>query len=219
VYGLKPLKTVFYFGAKPSSSKQKMLQIKTASQVYDRTTNCGVARTDAKGHAVFYIQCPQIYYNESTQRIHTRHIHVTYALDAEKEDNKVRWSHTAFTTIPLFIELTKKQFLAAVKQHTHLIIDTLPAHIHDMKSIPGSISMPVDEVSSWSEETLKKKILDSYSYLIGIKSGNKKEWKHTPLILYDLNKESQCRLWVKEWLETHGMMNVWSFPDGLVLEP
>lgn len=82
--GLKPNKTIFFFGSKKRDYTKKLLD---QSIAYGKLENSGVVRSNKNGEATVYLHCPQIYIN-ADGTVHNRHFHYLYWDDDKNEWNK-----------------------------------------------------------------------------------------------------------------------------------
>jgi len=192
ISGLKPDTCIFYFGTKERLFTSPLKKFKDA---YGNLVNSGCTKTDSKGNAKIYLNCPQVYISLNGN-VYNRHLHFIYW----DEKNKT-WSKTLFTQ-PLICHVDK-EFVEKHRKKT-LVIDALPKEMYDKKHIKGAVNLPYNK--KWTENDLKK--------LIEMKKMNIKN-KQIPIIVYCYNQKCTASIKVIHRLNKMGYYNVVDFEDGI----
>ena len=192
ISGLKPDTCFFYFG---TNERLFTSPLKKFEDAYGNLKNSGCTRTDSKGNAKIFLNCPQIYI-ALNGKVYNRHLHFIYW----DEKNKM-WSKTLFTQ-PLICHVDKE----FVEKHRKkaLVIDALPEEMYDKKHIKGAVNLPYNK--KWTENDLKK--------LIEMKKMNIKN-KQIPIIVYCYNQKCTASIKVIHRLNKMGYYNVVDFEDGI----
>ena len=125
ISGLKPNTCLFYFG-----TQKRLLTspLKKFEDAYGNLKNSGVTRTDAKGNAKIFLDCPQIYISLNGN-VYNRHLHFMYWNEKKNE-----WDKNLYTQ-PLLCHVDND----FVEKHSKkcLVIDALPKEYYDKKHIKG----------------------------------------------------------------------------------
>ena len=164
IHDLKPNTCIFYFATHKRLITSPILKFKDA---YGDLSNSGVTKSDSKGNAKFFLDCPQVYISLNGN-IYNRHIHYVYW-----DEKKKMWNTNLFTQ-PITCNVDSK----FVTNHMNkcLLIDALPKEMYDKKHIKGAYNLPVNK--RWSENDLKNAIKNKFG----------KFSKNVPIIVYCLNK-------------------------------
>lgn len=192
ISGLKPNTCLFYFGA------QKRLltsPLKKFEDAYGNLKNAGVTRTDSKGNAKIFLDCPQIYISLNGN-VYNRHLHFMYWNEKKNE-----WDKNLYTQ-PLLCHVDNE----FVEKHRKkcLVIDSLPKEYYDKKHIKGSVNLPYNK--RWSEEDFKK--------LIKMKKMSITD-KQIPIIVYCYNKKCTSSEKLASRLNKLGYYNIVDFESGI----
>ena len=165
INNLKPNTCIFYFASKTRDFTLPLHKFKDA---YGTLKNSGVTRSDSKGNAKFFLDCPQVYISLSG-KVHERHLHYLYW----DEKNKM-WNHNLYTQ-PLICHV-KQEFVKKNMNKT-LIIDALPEKMYNKKHIKGAVNFPYNKLLNEShiKKCMKQKL--------------NKENKNLPIIVYCYSKE------------------------------
>lgn len=160
IEGLKPNTCIFYFG---TSQRSITLPLKKFEDAYGKLKNSGVTRTDSKGKAKFFLDCPQVYKSLSGN-VHERHLHYLYW-----NEKSASWNHNLYTQ-PIICEVNENY----VKKYMNksLVIDALPEQMYNKRHIKGAYNLPVDKRTT--EEKIKKIVKNRFN----------KSSKHIPIIIY-----------------------------------
>ena len=110
ISGLKPDTCIFYFGTKERLFTSPLKKFEDA---YGNLVNSGCTKTDSKGNAKIFLNCPQLYISLDG-KVYNRHLHFIYW----DEKNKI-WSKTLFTQ-PLTCNVDK-EFVEKHRRNTLLI--------------------------------------------------------------------------------------------------
>lgn len=160
IEGLKPNTCIFYFG---TSQKSITLPLKKFEDAYGKLKNSGVTRTDSKGKAKFFLDCPQVYKSLSGN-VHERHLHYLYWNEKSK-----KWYKNLYTQ-PVICEVNQEYVRSNMNKC--LLIDALPEKMYIRKHIKGAYNLPINK--KIDENCLKKYIKEKF----------KKFSKHVPIIVY-----------------------------------
>ena len=165
IHGLKPNTCVFYFGTKKRPITSKIQKFEDA---YGKLPNSGCTKTDNKGNAKFFLDCPQVY-KSLNGKTYNRHIHFTYW-----DDKKNCWENNLYTH-KIICHVDEEY----VKKHgsKSLIIDALPQKYYEKEHIKGAFNLPYT-----------KRITEKDVYELMKKRGFKTTQKNIPIIVYCYNK-------------------------------
>lgn len=188
ITGLKPLQTIFYFAAQKASPGDAVP--KSREDAYGKLQNSGVGKSDNRGNAVFYLDCPGVYRDEKG-RIYPRHLHFVY-FDGRYQ-KKIN-THKVFCNVPFSVAVSKV-----------LLIDALPTQFYQKEHIPGALSLPHDKTHS-RQEVFNLLKLD----------GKKIKPGEIPLVLYCYSKDCGAAEHLKEQLDRLGFVNTFHYLKGLV---
>ena len=192
ISGLKPDTCIFYFGTKERLFTSPLKKFEDA---YGNLVNSGCTKTDSKGNAKIFLNCPQIYI-ALNGNVYNRHLHFIYW-----DEKNNMWNKTLFTQ-PLICHVDK-EFVEKHRRNV-LLIDALPEEMYNKKHIKGAINLPVNK--RWNEEELKK--------LIHMKKMSIKN-KQIPIIVYCYNKKCNAAKKVIHKLNKMGYYNIVHFEDGI----
>jgi len=156
--GLKPNKTMFYFGAHERDFSKKL---ETQKKAYCKLENSGVTRVNKNGEATIYLDAPQLYINMDGN-VYPRHFHCVYWSDTKNTWNKKVCTHELLTCFDIenFDKIGKKVTL----------FDARTSELFDKKHINGFVSMPYTK--NWTENSVISNIKNY--------DGN----KLTPILIY-----------------------------------
>ena len=188
---LKPNTCIFYFATHKRLITNEILKFKDA---YGNLSNSGVTRSDSKGIAKFFLDCPQVYISLNGN-IYNRHIHYVY-WDA----NKKIWNTNLFTQ-PIICNVDSKFVMAHMNKC--LVIDALPKEMYEKKHIKGAYNLPVNK--RWTEDDLKKAIKNKFN----------KFSKNVPIIVYCFDKSCTASNKVLKKIEKLGYKNVVDYENGI----
>ena len=191
IHGLKPNTCIFYFATHKRLITNDILKFKDA---YGHLNNSGVTRSDSKGNARFFLDCPQVYISLNG-KIYNRHIHYAYWDHKNKE-----WNTNLYTQ-PIICHVDTEFVMNHMSKC--LIIDALPEKMFDKKHIKGSYNLPYNK--RWNESDLKECIKDKF----------KKVSKNIPIIVYCYNKSCDASTKVLKKLEKMGYKNVVEYSSGI----
>ncbi len=192
--GLKPNSYIFYFGTQSRDFRKPILKMDTA---YGKLQNSGVVKTDKKGCATFYLKCPQIYHNESNNKVYSRHFHFLYW-----NKKKSKWSRRVLTE-SILCDIHQNDVKKLMKSKNVVVIDALPEEYHCQGHIPGAIHLPHNK--HWSEKEVMKRIRKTH----------KNFHKLSPIIVYCYSKKCNAAHKVYERLNKMGFYNTLHYVDGI----
>ena len=192
IHGLKPNRTIFYFGA------QKRLltsPLKKFEDAYGNLPNSGVTHTDSKGNAKIFLECPQIYISLNGNA-YNRHLHFIYWDDKKKE-----WSSDLFTQ-PLICHVDNE----FVEKHYKkcIVIDALPEDYYNKRHIKGAFNLPYNK--NISENDIKNIVKEKK-----MKPSN----KQVPIIVYCYNKKCDASEKLIKKLNKLGYYNIVKYTNGI----
>jgi rhodanese-related sulfurtransferase len=187
--GLKPNKTIFYFG---TDSRDFRKSIQMRDRAYGKLKNSGVTKSDAKGNATFYLTCPQIYKEPLHKRIYSRHFHFLYY-------NRVKsvWSEKLYTH-KILCDIHREDVKKYMKTRNVKIVDALPEKYYREKHIYGALNIPHN----------KKISLSKVVKMLGKK-------KSVPIIVYCYSATCNAAEKVCEKLDKMGYHNIIHYVDGI----
>jgi rhodanese-related sulfurtransferase len=187
--GLKPNRTIFYFGAQ---SRDIRKSIQGRNFAYGKLSNRGVVKSDSKGCATFYLSCPQIYKEPIHQRIYHRHFHFLYY-----NSKKMRWN-TQLYTHQILCDIHQKDVMKYMKDKRVKIVDALPHKYYQEKHIKGALNIPHNQKIVPSKV---RKMLGSN--------------KSVPIIVYCYSVKCNAAQKVCKKLEQLGYHNLLHYVDGI----
>lgn len=191
IENLKPNTCIFYFA---SSKRLFTLPIKKFEDAYGKLKNSGVTRTDSKGKAKFFLDCPQVY-KSLGGKIHERHIHYLYW-----NENKKVWNRNLYTQ-PIICDVS--QDFVKLHMNKSLVIDALPSQMYNKKHIKGAYNIPVDK--RLNENDLKKIIYKKFN----------KFSKNIPIIIYCYYPKCDAAEKVLKRLNKLGYNNIVHYKNGI----
>ena len=191
IENLKPNMCIFYFA---TNKRAITLPLKKFEDAYGTLKNSGVTRTDSKGKAKFFLDCPQVYKSLSG-KVHERHLHYVYWNKTSKS-----WNQNLYTQ-PVICDVDQDY----VTKHMgkSLVIDSLPERMYNIKHIKGAYNLPVNK--RLDEEILKKYIKEKF----------KKQSKHIPIIIYCYNSQCNAAEKVLKRLNKLGYNNIVHYKNGI----
>jgi rhodanese-related sulfurtransferase len=187
IKNLKPNTCIFYFASKKRDFTNPLQKFKDA---YGTLKNSGVTRTDSKGNAKFFLDCPQVYISLSG-KVHERHLHYLYW----EQKNKM-WNPNLYTQ-PLICDVNQE--FVKKNMNKALIIDALPEKMYNKKHIKGAINIPYNKTVSHA--LLRKKC--------------PKMNKNHPIIVYCYSKECEAALKLIRKLNKLGYANSVHYKAGI----
>tara|TARA_A100001015_G_C15028634_1_gene731894 strand:+ start:508 stop:1242 length:735 start_codon:yes stop_codon:yes gene_type:complete len=188
---LKPNTCVFYFATKKRLITNDIIKFKDA---YGSLTNSGVTRTNSKGQAKFFLDCPQVYI-ALNGNIYNRHFHYIYW-----DDKKKIWNTNLYTQ-PIICEISSKFLMKYMNKV--LIIDALPINMYNKKHIKGAYNLPVNK--RWTENDLKKIVKEKFNT----------SSKNIPIVVYCFNLSCEASTKVLKKIEKLGYKNIVDYPNGI----
>jgi rhodanese-related sulfurtransferase len=189
IYGLKPNKTIFYFGAE-SRDFRKSIQMRNVA--YGKLKNSGVTKVDSKGKATFYLTCPQLYKEPLNKRIFSRHFHFLYY-----NSKKHVWSNKLYTH-KILCDIHQESVKKYMSNRSVKIVDALPAVYYAKKHIYGAINMPSKNVYT----------LSKVQKLLG-------KNKNVPIIVYCYSSKCNAAEKLAHKLDKLGYHNILHYVDGI----
>ena len=191
INGLRPNTCVFYFG---TGKRSLTLPLKKFEDAYGKLKNGGVTRTDSKGKAKFFLDCPQVYKSLSG-KVHERHLHYLYWNEKSKS-----WSKNLYTQ-PLICHVN--QTFVKENMSKCLLIDALPEKMYNKKHIKGAYNLPVDKRLNENEvKNIVKKRFNKTS-------------KHIPIIIYCYHDKCDAAEIVLKRLNKIGFNNIVHYKNGI----
>ena len=181
IKNLKPNTCIFYFASKIRDFTNPLHKFKDA---YGTLKNSGVTRTDSKGNAKFFLDCPQVYISLSG-KVHERHLHYLYWDEKHKSNDAFLNLYTQPVICHVNQEFVKKNMNKA------LIIDALPEKMYNKKHIKGAINIRYNKTVSHA--LLRKKC--------------PKLNKNHPIIVYCYSKECEAAVKLIKKLNKLGYNN------------
>lgn len=188
---LKPNTCIFYFGTGHRDITQPLKNFEGA---YGKLKNSGVTRTDSKGRAKFFLDCPQVYKSLSGT-VHERHLHYLYWNEKSKS-----WNQNLYTQ-PVICNVSQEY----VKKHMSkcLVIDALPEKMYNNKHIKGAYNLPIDKRTT--EENVKKIVKKRFN----------KTTKNIPIIIYCYFHGCDAAEKVLKRLNKLGYNNIVHYKNGI----
>ncbi len=187
--GLKPNKTIFYFGTE-SRDFRKSIQMRDIA--YGKLKNSGVVKSDRKGNATFYLTCPQIYKEPLHKRIYSRHFHFLYY-----NSKKSVWSQKLYTH-KILCDIHREDVKKYMRTHNVKIVDALPEKYYKEKHIYGALNIPHN----------KKMSISKIVKMLG-------KDKNVPIIVYCYSSKCNAAAKVCEKLDKMGYHNLLHYVDGI----
>ena len=191
IENLRPNTCIFYF----ASTKRPIISpLKKFEDAYGRLKNSGVTRTDSKGKAKFFLECPQVYKSLSG-KVHERHLHYLYWNEKSKS-----WNQNLYTQ-PLICNVNQEY----VKKYMSkaLLIDALPEKMYENKHIKGAYNLPVNKRTT--QEDVEKIVKKRFN----------KTSKHIPIIIYCYNAQCNAGEKVLKRLNKLGYNNIVHYENGI----
>lgn len=187
--GLKPNKTIFYFGAE-SRDFRKSIQMRNVA--YGKLKNSGVTKSDSKGTATFYLTCPQIYKEPLNNHVYSRHFHFLYHIS-----KKNVWSNKLYTH-KILCDIYQDDVKKYMSNRNVKIVDALPSEYYDKKHIYGSINMPYKNTYT----------LSKVQKLLG-------KNKNVPIIIYCYDSKCNVAQKLTHKLDKLGYHNILHYINGI----
>ena len=191
ISGLKPNTCIFYFA---SSEKSFTSPLKKFEEAYGNLKNSGVTRTDSKGCARFFLDCPQVYISLG-MNVHERHLHYVYWSEKSKSWNKNLYTQPVICNVD--------QDFVLKNMNKSLVIDALPEKMYMKKHIKGAYNLPVDK--RLDESLLKKYIKEKFN----------KVSKRIPIIIYCYYSKCTAAEKVLKRLNKLGYNNIVHYKNGI----
>ena len=191
IENLKPNTCIFYFATKKRSF---ILPLKKFEDAYGTLKNSGVTRTDSKGNAKFFLDCPQVYKSLSGN-VHERHLHYVYWNEKSKS-----WNQNLYTQP---VKCDVDQDFVKKYMNKSLVIDALPKKMYDNKHIKGAFNLPIDKRTT--EEEVKSIVKKRFN----------KTSKHIPIIIYCYNSQCNAAEKVLKRLNKFGYNNIVHYKNGI----
>lgn len=190
--GLKPNTIVFYFGSKKRIITNKIQKFEKA---YGNLPNSGCTKTNSKGEANFYLDCPQVY-KSLNGNVYGRHLHFVYW-----DDKKKMWKDNLFTH-KIICHVDKKY----VKMYASkcLIIDALPEKMYEKEHIKKAINIP------YTKRIQEKDVFEAMK-----ERGFRTKNKNVPIIVYCYNKACNASVQLIKKLNKIGFHNVVDYEKGI----
>lgn len=138
--GLKPNKTIFYFGAHERDFSKKL---ETQKKAYCKLENSGVARVNKNGEVNIYLDAPQLYINIDGN-VYPRHFHYIYWSDSKNTWNKKIYTYELLTCLD-------KDNLDKIGKKV-VLFDARSSELFDKKHINGFVSTPYNK--NWTESSV-----------------------------------------------------------------
>jgi hypothetical protein len=137
ISGLKPNKSIFYFGAENRDFTKK---IQYRLIAYGKLKNSGVAKVDENGNCTIYLNCPQLYINNN-EKVYSRHFHYLYW-----DEKKLEWNKNLYTQ-QILCNVNKDFLLKYMKKSILVNPDIL-----ENLSTNNIISIPYNK--NWTETSI-----------------------------------------------------------------
>lgn len=147
-------RSIFYFATQSRDFTKEIINQKEA---YGKFKNSGVTKTDNKGNAVLYLDCPQLYISESG-KVKPRHYHFIYWDNKEKSWERDFYTQQILCDIDLnFVKKNRQKIV---------LMDAKDYESYMKNHIEGAISIPYNE--KWTSKSIFKEINQVNNKLIPI---------------------------------------------------
>ena len=167
ISGLKPNKSIFYFGTENRDFTKK---IQSRLIAYGKLKNSGVGKVDENGNCIIYLQCPQLYMNDNG-KVYSRHFHYLYW-----DEKNLEWNKDLYTQ-QILCKIDKDILLKYMKKS--ILVN--PDISSDKPCMNNIISLPYKK--NWTESSIFNII--------------KKKDKLVPIIIYSKESENCIKLYKK----------------------